>query len=380
VERRHRGLDGLRALCVAGVILAGYDFTLPCGWIGVLVFYVLSGFLITRILLRERADVTRSAPFFGRFYFRRSVRIVPLYLAYLSAVEIVHLLAHVPADWSSVRPYAFTYLVNVGIMLGDIGAGPAHGHLWTLAVEEQFYLVWPLFVWLLPRHWLGRCAMALVLLGPLVRHVCYSVLGWSIGELYVASTTHVDALATGALLAVYPVEKLRHARRWALGSAAFALAVGILNGIVSGIAFRFFGYPEGLGLAFGTGFDHGYTHVWGYTLLNLTAAAVIVAAWQGELRLLEHPVLVFVGKISYGIYLFQRPIIGIYQAVVRPDLSIRIGSPIALAIIGLALCVGASIAAAAVSYRYLEGPLLAWRDRKLPPLPARVEVAIATAD
>ena len=367
VAGRHSGLDGLRTLCVIGVMFAGYDFTLPFGWVGVLVFYVLSGFLITRILLQERDDAPRAASFFGRFYFRRTLRIVPLYLAYLAAIELVHLLSNVPEDWSAVRPYAYSYLVNIGIMTGDIGAGSAYGHLWTLAVEEQFYLIWPLFVWLLPRHWLGRFALLLVVAGPLVRHVCFSVLGWSIAQVYVASTSHVDAFATGAVLAIFPFEALHHARRWALGAVVFTLVVGVCNGIVSGITLRFLGYPEGLGLDFGTGYDHGYTHVWGYSLLNLTAGAIIVAAWRGELRALEHPALVYLGRISYGMYLFQRPAIGIHRAVFEPWLASRIGSQLALYAIGLSLCFGASVALAALSYRFFESPLLAWRDRKVRP-------------
>ena len=88
---RLRALDGLRVVSVGAVMLAGYNWLLPCGWIGVLVFYVLSGFLITRILLDERAQAQSGFQYFGRFYFRRTLRIFPLYFAYLFALDLIYL-------------------------------------------------------------------------------------------------------------------------------------------------------------------------------------------------------------------------------------------------------------------------------------------------
>lgn len=363
---RHSALDGLRAISVLAVILAGFEFTFPSGWIGVLVFFVLSGFLITRILLDERAAADGAGGFFGRFYFRRTLRIFPLYFAYLLVLEVIHLAVGIPQAWDSVRPFAFTYLVNLGMVLGHVDTAPAYGHLWTLAVEEQFYLAWPLFVWALPRRWLGPFALSLVLSGPLVRHACVAWLDWSLDQLYVATSTHADALATGALLALHPIERLPHPRRWALAACATTLVVGVLNGAAAGISVRFLGYPEGLGLGFGTGVDHGLTHVWGYTLLNLTAALVIVAVLRGGLPGLGHPVLAYLGRISYGIYVFQRPLIGVYEAQAKPWLEPHVGSELMLKCLGLTLCVATAVLAAALSYGLLEAPLLRFRNRRVP--------------
>src|SRR6185503_19750329 len=152
-------LDGIRGLAIAIVlvhngtfILHGSHATLPkvaaavaaAGWLGVQLFFVLSGFLITGILLDSR---TRPQ-FFRTFYTRRTLRIFPLYYAFLaSALFIVPLLANVP-DWHATalrnQVFYWTYTSNWANPLGY--AIPGLSHFWSLAVEEQFYLFWPVVV------------------------------------------------------------------------------------------------------------------------------------------------------------------------------------------------------------------------------------------
>src|SRR5262245_55187213 len=113
---RKRALDGLRTVSVLGVFFTGYHWVMPCGWIGVLVFYVLSGYLITDILLRSREESARAGRYFGSFYFRRTLRIFPLYFVYLFALEVTSAALAVPESWPAVRPFAFLYSVNIGMI------------------------------------------------------------------------------------------------------------------------------------------------------------------------------------------------------------------------------------------------------------------------
>jgi peptidoglycan/LPS O-acetylase OafA/YrhL len=369
MSERLRALDGVRAISVGAVVLGGFHWLMPFGWIGVLVFYVLSGFLITHILVDEKTRATSAGSYFGRFYFRRTLRIFPLYFAYLFLLDLAYQSSGVPQGWPATRPYAFTYTVNFGIIAREVSAGPAWGHLWTLSVEEQFYLLWPLVVWLLPRAWLGRVALALIAAGPLVRFVSRARFDLDIGQIYVSSASHVDAFAFGAVLASCDLSRVRRALPLAAGAGAITLAAGLLVVVFTDGSFRTLGYREGLVDA------NGY--IWGYTLLDGTAALLILAAMRGELPWLGQPALAYVGKISYGIYLFQRPLIAVFTASVQPRLAAFVPSTVLQQAIGVAVCAGAAIALAAASYRLLEAPLLRWRDRKVPAratLPAHPQV------
>lgn len=362
---RIRSLDGLRAVSVAGVFLAGYHWAVPFGWIGVLVFYVLSGFLITQILLVERdALLTDSAEdagkFFRRFYFRRTLRIFPLYFAYLFSIEVVYALIAVPAAWSEVRPFAFSYLINFGMIAGSVDSADAYGHLWTLSVEEQFYLLWPLAVWFCSRVLLLRIAIAAVVFGPVVRFVSMWLFDLDIGQLYVSSFSHLDAFAVGAVIAILGAQRTGRNLLFAFIALALSCAVGLEIARATGTSFRTLGYPEGLHL--------GYAYLWGYTSLNLCAGLVVMVALRGELSWLGTPTLAYVGRISYGIYLFQRPVKGVYLEHVEPILLAAITSRWVALSLGALLCALAAVGLAALSYRYFETPILRWRDRRYPPL------------
>jgi peptidoglycan/LPS O-acetylase OafA/YrhL len=356
VTDRLKSFDGLRAISVAGVFFSGYHWLLPAGWTGVLVFYVLSGLLISRILVKGREDESEARVFFGRFYFRRTLRIFPLYFAYLILLELTHAVISVPDGWSRVRPFAWLYAVNIGMVAGEVSSHDAWGHLWTLSVEEQFYLVWPLVVWALSRRALLRVAIALVVLGPLIRYATMQLFDWTTGQLYVSSLSHLDAFALGTVLAIGNFDRVRKVLPLALGAFAVLLVIGLAIVFSTGTAIRTFGYPEGLNLAGG--------YLWAYTPLNLVAGLFILAAMRGELPILGTPVLAHLGKISYCIYLVQRPIKGIYLAHLEPIVLAMVPSQKLALVIGAIFCLGASVAVAALSFRIFEAPILAWRDRK----------------
>jgi peptidoglycan/LPS O-acetylase OafA/YrhL len=170
------------------------------GWSGVDLFFVLSGFLITGILLESR----ESSTFFRTFYFRRSLRIFPLYFFYLFVILVVlrgawiRLGAHDP--WAATGGWWYvSYMMN-----WKSGAGIEDkflDHLWSLAIEEQFYLVWPAIVWLTPRRKLAWVCAAIAV-GALAVRCWLGANDISSGIFYRLTPARLDSLAVGAFLAV----------------------------------------------------------------------------------------------------------------------------------------------------------------------------------
>jgi peptidoglycan/LPS O-acetylase OafA/YrhL len=208
-------LDTLRCFAVLGVLVSHLWWQSPLPWIfaplswghmGVQLFFVLSGFLITGILLdgRRRVDAGETTPrFFARqFYARRFLRIFPVY--YLTLVVLVAL------DFGRVRDFApilFGYVSNLYVSVTGEWIGH-FSHLWSLAVEEQFYVVWPFLILLLPRRMFLPLLLVVILLAPATRAAIVSVVslddlergGWA--EPTAFTTSSLDCLGLGALLAV----------------------------------------------------------------------------------------------------------------------------------------------------------------------------------
>jgi peptidoglycan/LPS O-acetylase OafA/YrhL len=276
-------LDGLRAIAV-GLVLVNHSLssTAPAdvvfhpfqtGPMGVRLFFVLSGFLITGILLTTRSDAALvGASRWGvlaSFYARRSLRIFPL--AYL-ALFVAWLVGD--ASMQRYPEWYLTYTSN--ILNANVGWHGAMGHFWSLAVEEQFYLLWPLLVLFAPRAWLVPVLVCAIVSAGLMRGVMAAEDEWIAA--YVLLWTRGDALAFGGLLAVRPDLRVP-----ALAGAGVLLAVA------------------GAGTE---GATHAIVAEWGMILLS---AAVVMSVTQGRAAaLLSWRPLVMVGTISYGIYVWHQ--------------------------------------------------------------------------
>ena len=279
-------LDGIRAVSILLVLASHFGLSLHypyylwavanCyGKVGLRIFYVLSGFLITQLLLRER-DKTGIISL-KKFYVRRAYRILPA--AYLYMI-IITAIAH--ADFRSKDiAFAFTYLSSYSTYI------PHNlSHLWSLSVEEQFYLVWPaVMVTAAMRE--RSVATAVAVLAPLVRLVL--ILGsWNNGPLFPMATS-VDALATGCLLALAQdtLEKWRpfftHRHFWIVWVLTASIPV--------------------LELA-----RHaGVYQIAGVPLVHAGIALSMQNAIAMRYRVLNASVPVWIGKISYSLYLWHRP-------------------------------------------------------------------------
>jgi len=278
-------LDGLRAVAVAAVAyshwLPHWQLGVPFG-AGVHLFFVLSGFLITRILLGQRAAQSRAAAV-GRFFLRRALRLFPAFYVVLAGAW----LADVPlarATWA----WHAAYLSNVFIAGGAAWQGH-FSHFWSLAVEEQFYLVWPWIVLWVPARALTAVLVVTALAGP-VAHLLAANRGLAEPFWALVPAGSADSLAVGALVALGAWrDAAANDRRWgraAVGGAALWSLIGVADAVG--------GAP------------------WWLAAWRQLAQALVFAwvVWRGVRgvhgpagRLLTHPAIVGVGRISYGVYL-----------------------------------------------------------------------------
>ena len=347
-------LDGLRAVAVLMVVVyhatvferGGGPFSAALlkaarfGWSGVDLFFVLSGFLITGILRDERG----AENYFRAFYSRRFLRIFPLY--YLSLAALV-LLYRVPPSEST---WYWLYLSNVKATLDGWPAAPL-SHFWSLAVEEQYYLVWPLLVFSLSRRALLALCVAIVAIVPAMRTAAWFAGSSEIG-LYTLTWFRLDALAAGSALALL----VRSAPRARLRSGAWATGVASATAM-GGIVVRGGGDPNWTSpLVLTVGLTLVALLFASFLALTVTASADSPAA-----RLLGARGLRRIGEISYGIYVFHWPVTSALRGAGFVPAALGPGplgwvvylAGIAAAVTGLAL----------LSWKSLEAPCLAWKRR-----------------
>jgi peptidoglycan/LPS O-acetylase OafA/YrhL len=362
------GLDGVRAVAFLMVFLF-HTRHLPFGWLGVQLFFVLSGFLITDILLRMKEKLPRRG-FFTKFYGRRFLRIFPLYYFYLLLVGI--LIALLPAlklnalnaelgprfvsqVWVSLF-YAFDFFHATAFF----ERSRFFTHLWSLSVEEQFYLLWPLLIFLTPREKFRRLCLTAVGLGFAFRLVITLVYRAQLfpflsndpqQAVNVLPFSHLDAFAFGAYITRFEIPR---PRLQLLGCALLVPAAGLLSdALTKGTLTASLGYDLPL-----TGL---YKEVWGYSLLNYLFAVSIycVARTKFLTPLLEAPPMRYLGKISYGLYVYHYGIIAIWIALFRKyDLPFSLRSPQMFL-----LALGSTLLVASLSFHLMEKPIIDLKDR-----------------
>ncbi len=364
-------LDGLRALSVAVVLLYHGGFSwMHGGFFGVEVFFVVSGFLITSLLLDERDRSGQVS--FRQFWLRRARRLFPALYAVLLAVAVWAALAGTAEQQAQVRrdiPWSVFYVNNWGQILGDVpyfsGEPPLLRHLWSLAVEEQWYLLWPLvFVALmrirLPRHLVGSMIVGAAVVVWIYTFWIQSGSPTPLGGppaafdgvdrtnyMYLSTITRSFGLLLGAGAAFIW-------RPWRWNRADQAPAGRALDPI-GAAAVAMIGCASAVATI-----TAGYVYQWLLPLVSiLSLVAVMVAvhpASVGFRRIMSWPPLVEMGKRSYGLYLWSWPIFVIVGATT--------GS-VSKFLWAMAL----TVVVAEASYRYLETPVRKgafgrwWNDR-----------------
>jgi peptidoglycan/LPS O-acetylase OafA/YrhL len=356
-------LDGLRGLAIAMVLWLHFvQQYLPPGrgswlgwlragtglsWAGVDLFFTLSGFFIGGILIDERA----SPRLIRVFYLRRALRILPLYYLTLAAI-VGALTARLPGSYHLFPPWVYAlFLTNLALAQAKAWDWLPLSVLWTLAVEEQFYLTAPWVVRSLPLRAIPWLAIGLAVLAEAARAAMVLASPGAPFALHVLTPFRMDALALGVLVAW--IVRSEAAGRWVLriGSRwpgwlvlalAFLAAVDLQQPSLGSRTLALYGYLM-IAMAF--------------ALIVLIVAQVRPPALN---RFLESRPLAHLGRHSYFIYLWHGLLGG---ALIRwlggPDFTLNTAAGVAI----VALAVAATWGAATVSWRWFEGPIVAWGRR-----------------
>ncbi len=339
-----------------GIVRAVFAAT-RLGWLGVNLFFVLSGFLITGILL----DSKGTPRYYKSFYVRRALRILPAYLLLLLLLLLLPRIGVVEGrvSWSFVG-LSLIYLSNV---TNFFGVAMQYGPLWSLAVEEQFYLLWPAAVRNLSQRALAFFALAVFLGCPLFRAIAFKY-GHPAEVWYTWMVA--DGLASGSLLAISSRTLLtdRRSMKWfsvlCITASLLLIALGARFGTLSPVP------PTTLfGASLrGTLFNVLFTGTLG------TALLLGASRWA---QIVRRPVLQFFGKISYGLYLIHTLVFEVTGHFVAP-VAMRLArlivrgdalgdAPLTLILIRFLVGAGAATIIAFLSRRYFEEPFLKLKNK-----------------
>lgn len=345
-------LDGVRGIAIIGIMLYHF-FEMPYGaWFAMDLFFVLSGFLITGILLDTKTD----KQYYKNFIIRRGLRILPLYYG---ALIVFFILVPLVVNKSRLAPfsvyynnqvYFWVYLQNWILLLKEpalIGKGRIFLHLWSLAIEEQFYIVWPIVILLFNTKNLVKIIVALILLSAALN--CYYFFsGHSWQYTYFSTLCRLDSLCIGALIAVavrnnFIIQKIEKIIPYIFKTLFVVLVAAIFWGRPKAPADQFLEPVSTL-------------------LFSIFFASMILYGFSNHKnnyvkRILELKVLRFFGKYSYSMYIFHVPILVLLRPVLFKFLQKNIPHTIAYVTDNL-ICLLLVIAVSQLTWYLIEKPSL----------------------
>lgn len=392
VAERHyvASLDGLRAVAILVVLLhqGGLQSTvdatrflggilnlaMDAGWMGVQLFFVLSGYLITGILLKSKAHSLTTS--LKHFYIRRSLRIFPVYYASLILFFTISAALESEPAWLSNsfehKIWFFLYLNNWITPF----VSPIMGHYWSLAVEEQFYILWPLLVLTVNRRTLTVICLALIALAPAFR---YLVTGLDPQHAhlaaYVWTPARLDGLLIGALLALYHTPKTPSAKMNLILFVTGAIGLAYIAVVIK-THYLFQSVTNDWTILNQTGCALLFVAIIYYCTSNTPASAgnrVISLIQKG----LSVGFLRSIGKHSYAMYIFHAPISNLLQAHTHPFVQ-RLCEGLTFSGVNLSMLVDYAVltmltyAAARISWIVIEMQFLKLKERW--PMPAEASV------
>ena len=371
-------IDALRCFAMTGVILE-HTGLFPIGWMGVWLFFVISGFVITRSLIKEKQIIPALWPFFGIFFFKRFIRIVPLYVFYI--VLCLAIAAWIGQDLRGALPSLLTFSYNWD--WPEKNAYPFVSHLWSISGEEQFYILFPFIFWRCSKAALVKVLLSIMIAAPLARAILAgsfdpdaSLTRYTAQWIYAFTPAHFDAFAAGALLAIYVDTKTitRRAGWIALltGGGVLVAAIGFCaagqawrSGIYDLSAFR--------NIVSGTNIGD-FREAYVYTAVTLAAASILIAvlAKVGPVTSVCRPAIFRkIGTVSYGAYVYH----GLTLYFAAGVTQFAAGLTGKMAVFG-ATYIG-TLVLAALSFRLLESPIMRFGKAILQSQPRRVESAVA---
>ena len=349
-------LDGVRGIAILLVLF--FHFPAPfvwlrplttIGWCGVDLFFVLSGYLITGILYSS----ANKPHYFRNFYVRRSLRIFPLYYGFL-VLTLLILPKFVNPYWLGLEtlhgriPEYFLYYTNYANVF--VGWSPASlGAFWSLAVEEHFYLFWPMFIKVTPKNKLLLWCIIIVFLA-LFGRLAIAAFKMTWLAAYFLTTSRVDSLVVGAVTAILVRQYPDWPKRWMMSIGGTMLVILLGVAIWRG----------------GLMYNDWPMRTFGYSILAFLFASVVWLAGNTRGRashFLGNPILVTFGKYSYCLYVFHMLVLIVCERWLGPRLFPLVGwsgdAPLPL----FAVSMTASLVIAYLSWRLYESPFLSLKAR-----------------
>jgi len=389
-------IDGIRGIFCWPVVIAHTPLMLaklPVAWEMMQLFYILSGYLISSILLTEKDQPLGQ--YLKNFYLRRILKILPLYFLYIFLVWLVvfafrntevmqhsSMIEEFRRFWVNMLTFTYNFREIIIIVSGEEArVAPVMSHLWSISLEEQFYLVLPFVVYFLNREQLKKLMFAVIFLAPLLRFAAFEWLhgftdnkGDIAQAIFHNSLLQADAFAFGILMSLSSFPRIKRPGLWGICLLIATLLIIKIDGWYISKAhfgsnpFLFLFKPELLG------YNHQY--IYAFTLIDASMFLLVLGVVQGKnrVKLLSHPWSVYMGKISYGIYVYHfglvfavlAPVILIIYAI-SPKLYQLLLQPFPIGLAGqwilffvfAAIVVGVSY----LSFKYFEVPFLRLKKR-----------------
>jgi peptidoglycan/LPS O-acetylase OafA/YrhL len=351
----NKQIDGLRCIAVLGVLITHfikfnniYLSRLPFGY-GVDLFFVISGFLITKILLTNKENIqnekTTISKVLKSFYFRRTLRIFPIYYLTIFFLLVINF-----QNTRDVWKWLVTYTTNFYISNDHPYIG-SFNHLWSLAVEEQFYLVWPILIFLVPNKYIGRTIISIIIGSILFKILYFISFGYSTA-INALTISCADSLGFGALIAYLSLYKINLLNR--INRIKYLVPISFIP------YFYFLIYPRQFNFVILVGSNF---------LFSLFAFFVILKASQRKFSsitkyILENRFVVHLGKISYGIYLYHFFMPDFYNQMndLFPNIF-KIESPVKIPFLFISAIIFAEL-----SWYIVEKPLLKLKSKYFVPV------------
>lgn len=332
-------LDGIRGMAIlmvmvchtlsmfkalGGAYVSGFQnflfFVFGSGWLGVDLFFVLSGYLITRILINSRGEQN----YFVNFYARRTLRIFPIYYLYITVVIFILplFIPYMRVQIQSNLALNYLYLQNTFVFLS--GSLPEYlmGHLWSLAVEEHFYLIWPLVVYKVKDKRIFHVGVAVIIGALLLRNIIIFGSGFRTGAVdyytYRFTFCRADALMLGAMLA-YAVRNIHLSQLLQRYGKACLYGSGLLSVML--LIYAYFQDPSA-----GITNSNKVISSIGYTIFPLFFTFIIYNLLNSTSeslsnRFFDNTMMRFFGKYSYAIYIVHYPVIAFIYANFLEDFN-----------------------------------------------------------
>jgi len=393
------GLDGLRGFFCLIVITTHWQLAFPVapiGWEGLQLFFVLSGFLITRILIFEREKHDSLKSYLGAFYLKRTLRIFPLYFIFLIFWGLVRLVTRnnefiqfFTADLAQNWAWYFTYTSNLKSLFNvESLESPFFVHLWSLALEEQFYLIMPFLVYFFKGKWLKRFVILFILLPFITRPLAHNLLMqhhhdtvWAGLLIYRNIIFQCDAFALGAAIAIFNLDFIKKPGRWfysllAVYAVIIVLSFPVFRDFVPQLLEHMGSGKDAAGVSaywylFMLGkpeiITMGNQYLYVIPLVNIICFFLVLCPVKGKPLLnwlFENKWMVNFGKVTYAVYVFHfsfmllflkfvTKLLGTGQSNINPLLHIPIFIAYLIALYYISV----------FSFKYIEGPFLKLKNK-----------------